>query len=127
MKFALKTSTVIVGVGFPAPVTTAPALNVAAVETVAVESVVLPQPLAGVTRVHVLAPSSWIVDWEARPPVACAGGIGVRNVETSDALRTSRIVTAKTRICLKFIFLRASSFDNYDVGKNCTDVGVIII
>ena len=127
LKFALKTSTVVVGVGFPAPVITAPALNVAAVETAAAESVVLPQPLAGVVRVHVLAPSSWIVDWEARPPVACAGAIGVRNVELSDALRTSRTASANIRIFLQFIFLLASSFDNYDVGENCANIAVMII
>jgi len=69
LKFALKTSTV-AAVGFPAPVITAPALNVAAVETAAAESVVLPQPLAGVASVHVLWPSNWTVDWEARPPAS---------------------------------------------------------
>ena len=98
MKLELATNGV-PGLGFPAPATTAPALNVAAVETDAVESAVLLQAL-GVVIPHVLAPSSWIVDWEARPPVACAGGIGVRNVEINDALRTSRIVTAKIRIFL---------------------------
>ena len=67
LKFALKTSTVPT-VGFPAPVITTPALNVAAVETDAAESVVLPQPLAGVVRVQVLWPSSETADWEASPP-----------------------------------------------------------
>ena len=112
------------GVGFAAPVITAPALNVAAVERIAVTMFFVHTPVVGL---HVLLASSCTDDVDAKPPVAWADGIGVNGVLASAALRTRRTANVRIRIFLPFIFLLTSSFDDHNVHENCPDIAVMII